>query len=501
MASISALNHQTLNYLKEGRLLLVDSMEQKLRPATWGEYMVRWINWSAASSQDQESAEWLIRYLNEAQGCDHYSKSVDAVAKFVKACRRSDGAFKRLENTVFAHKCRSQIPSLQVDELIDAQGHPLHALLAFLKSNSLHYVIGKVSPEHKETAILVKENQEIFIRSKNGEDFLNSSADVALILQKLPNDHADFPLLSELQQLLADEDLQDDSRIGEIHELLDLSHYKYVSLGDVKRDQKGMLVSQAYLADGIEDFEHSKWEDLKPNFREASDKQCYQMRIITRLPAYALEETWLGTIKTIMLNIFDFRAHGHSWVELTEPVKDGNGDFADQQNVYNVGYYFHPLDRYKRFESADPMSFMPIPSNQLVVEEIELTPDQYQKAHLYIREVQQLVSNPNRTLDDETENQDLSEEEKEDIQYLFKSTLKSTCLSFANTLKEVVTGIETDNRGALRQWLIPKRGYKRWDRIDAFVERTIVLRWLVNIPRFFGRMELPFWVKSNSQKP
>ena len=85
---------------------------------------------------------------------------------------------------------------------------------------------------------------------------------------------------------------------------------------------------------------------------------------MTRLPTYALEKTLFKKMMGILHNFFNFRAHGHSWVELAEPIVH-NERFANQQNIYNVGYYFHPLNRYKRFESADPMAYMPIPRDQV----------------------------------------------------------------------------------------------------------------------------------------
>ena len=495
------LNKDQFYALKQGQRLIVNDSGD-LRRATWGESLVRWLPWNKDLRKDQEVSEWLIQHLTQAQGSETYPKTVEAVAKYVKACHRTDTVFKRLEKTLFAHKCCLKLPSLHIDELIENDGAPTNELLDFLKRNSLHYVIAKANPLHKETALL-HNGDEIFIRAKEGTDFLDSPAHIDLILKKLPAQHEDIQLLNDLRTLLEDTSnlLGHEDKIEEIYEKLELSHYTYQSLTDVKTNEKGLLVSQAYLADGIEDFEHSHWSELKSNFREKADQPTYKLRIVTRLPLYALEKTWFGTIKTLMQNLLDFRAHGHAWVELAEPIHDGKGNFALQQNINNVGYYFHPLDRYKRFESADPMAYMPIPSEQMIVEEIELSQEQYEKAQFYLREVQVLLKNPNRHLNDKPQNSDLSQEEIEDIRYIYKSTIKSTCLSFANTLKEVVTEIETDNRGDLRRWLNPKRGFKKWDRIDTFIEKTYVLRWLIRVPRFLARMELPFLVKSQSPQP
>jgi hypothetical protein len=489
------LNNDLIHALKQGKDLVVNSSETLCR-ATWGESFVRWLPGSHGLRRDQEVFEWLIKYLNAAQGTVDYPKAVDAVAQYAKVCQRTDAVFKRLENTVFAHKCCLKLPSFHIAELIHEDGTPTDQLIGFLKKNSLHYVIAKANPLHKETAIL-HDGNEIYIRAKEGMSFLDTQAHIDLILKKIPDDHEDLPLLTELHSLLDINlnDAEQSDRIKEIYAQLDRSHYVYQSLKNVHVDKKGILVSQAFLADGIEDFEHSSWKELKPNFREKSNQPSYKLRIVTRLPLYALEKTWFRTIKTLMLHILDFRAHGHTWIELIEPIHDDKGNFTQQQNIKNLGYYFHPFDRYKRFESADPMAYMPIPSNQIVVEEIELSTGQFEKAQLYVHEVQALLKNPKRHLTDTPQNGALFKDEIEDIRYIYKSTLKSTCLSFANTLKEIVTGINSDNRGKLPRLLHPKKEFKKWDRIDTFIEKTYLLRWLIPVPRFIGRMELPFFVK------
>ena len=90
-----------------------------------------------------------------------------------------------------------------------------------------------------------------------------------MILDRLPAEHTDTPLLKELHGLLSNHegDFLPEGRVDELKQQLELSHYVYQSLQDVRRDGKGLLLSQAYLADGIENFDHAEWEELKPAFR------------------------------------------------------------------------------------------------------------------------------------------------------------------------------------------------------------------------------------------
>ncbi len=495
---LSPLDQTKLRHLSQGHTFIVDQ-KQELRLATWGERQVRHLRWGLAAQQNEAVAEHLIQQLAEAQGKANYKPTLEAVAKFIKVCQQTGSAFKRLENAVFAHKCLAQIPSLKLEELIQEDGKPTDQLFSILKNNSLHYVIAKANPEHKETSILI-DAEAVYIRAKAGKSFLDTPEHIQLILDRLPADHIDTPHLTELKQLREHPQQADaDQKIEEILAKVELSHYQYQSLADLKTNEKGALISQAYLADGIEDHEHSHWKDLPAAFREKTDQPTYMFRVVTRLPLYALEKTWWGVLSTVFRHLLDFRAHGHSWAELTEPIYQGQ-EFSKKQNIYNVGYYFHPLDSRKRFESPDPMSYMPIPSHQLIVEEVEITKEQFEKAQLYMHEVQVLMNNPNRRLNDRPQNPALSAEEVEKIQYLYKSTLKSTCTCFANTLKEVVTGEEVDRRGAFRRWMSPKKDFKKWDRIDTFVEKTFLLQWIIRLPRFIGRMELPFWVKHQPAK-
>lgn len=492
---LSALDSTKLRYISQGHTFIVDQ-KQELRLATWGERQVRHFRWGLASRQDEAVAEQLIQQLAQAKGTANYKPTLEAIAKFVKVCKQTGSAFKRLENAVFAHKCLSQIPSLRLNELIEEDGKPTNQLFAFLKNNSLHYVIAKANPEHKETAILIDE-ETIYVRAKEGKSFLDTAEQIQLILDRLPAHHVDISFLTDLKELRENPQEEDaEQKIADILEKVELSHYQYQSLADLRTNEKGVLISQAYLADGIEDHEHARWKDLSTAFRETTEEPTYKFRVVTRLPLYALEKTWWGVISTVCRHILDFRAHGHSWAELAEPIYQGQDEeFSEKQNVYNVGYYFHPLDRHKRFESPDPMSYMPIPSNQLIVEEVEITKEQFEKAQVYMHEVQVLMSNPHRRLNDRPNNPNLSKEDVDKIQYLYKSTLKSTCTCFANTLKEVVTGEAVDRRGAFRRWMVPKQDFKKWDRIDTFIEKTFILQWLIRLPRFLGRMELPFWVK------
>ena len=388
---------QILRGLKQGQILIVANGE--LRQASWSDHLVRWLNWSKAARQNKETSEWLIQHLAQAIAGEGYQPTLEAIAQFVKNCHRTDDAFKRLENVIFSHKCSQKIPSLKPEDLIQADGSAANPLLKFLQRNSLHYVIAKANSEYKETALLLNGN-EIYIRAKEGISFLDKPDHIALILDRLPAEHTDAPLLKELHELLShhEGDLLPEGRVDELKKQLELSHYVYQSLQDVRRDGKGLLVSQAYLADGIENFDHVEWQALKPTFREKANQPTYKLRLVTRLPTYALEKTWYKKMMGIMRNFFNFRAHGHSWVELAEPINH-NGQFANQQNIYNIGYYFHPLNRYKRFESADPMAYMPIPREQIMVEEIEISQPQYEKAQLYLREVQILFNKPQLRLD------------------------------------------------------------------------------------------------------
>ena len=162
------LTPQILRALKQGQTLIVANGE--LRQSAWNDRLVRWLNWRKAARQNKETSEWLIQHLAQAKAGEGYQPAMDAIVQFAKRCHRTDDAFRRLENVIFSHKCSRQIPSLQPEDLIHADGSATSPLLKFLQRNSLHYVIPKANSEHKETALLLNGN-DCYIRAKEGIEF------------------------------------------------------------------------------------------------------------------------------------------------------------------------------------------------------------------------------------------------------------------------------------------------------------------------------------------
>lgn len=497
--SNNPLNDDLLNALKKGNTLILNETGH-LRRATKYESFIRWIKWDQAKKQNKEVAECLIKYLNQSQfSIKAYKNNVEALSRYVKVIKRTDSTFKRLENSVFAHKCILKLPSLKREDLITKDGDATNDLLPFLKKNLLHNVIFKANFQTRHSALLIDGN-DIYIRSKEGNDFLKDPHDINLILSRLPKYHHDKLLLQKLKLLVMNTTQNNSEEIQQIYSQLESGHYFYKNLKDIITNKKGILLGQAYLADGIEEFQSTKWTELKPNFRQLTGSNTYKFRIVTHLPKYALKKTWYERYQKLIQKIFDFGAHGHSWVELCEPITK-NKHFTQSQNIYNVGYYIgffiDPLNKFQRLESADHQCYIPHPSEQIVVEEVDITKEQFEKAKLYVTEVQLLLNKKKRRLDDKPKNPNLTEEQIRDIQHLYQSTIKSTCLGFANTLEEIIVGIEKDNRGFIRRCLLPKKAFKILDAIDTFFHKTFFLKWFVSLPSFFARMELPYFVEQH----
>lgn len=454
-----------------------------LRLATFGERVIRWVNWNKAASQDNEVAEYLIENLALNKNY------IPEVTKFAKNCKSTHDAFKRLENVLFSFKCE-ELLSLSTKDLIHADGSSKGKLLGLIKNNFLHYVIGKAHAHDKETAILVYSNQ-IFIRAKEGSSFLNDAIKIDSILQKLPASHEDRASLEALKAELKGNRSQD--QLLALQQSLK-GHYNYILIDDLPVNHKGLLLSRAYLSQGIEEHDSCGWENAKACFIEKTSTPGYKLRVVTRLPEYGVEKRWIPFLTIVFRNLFNFRAHGHSWVELVEPVLDQKGNMTGEQRVYSIGYYFHPINSYKRFQNADPMSYMPIPKEFIVMDRANISKDQFDKGLLYINEIQHLIRNPNWQLNDKPQNPSLSDQDIQKIQQAYKSAIKGTCLGFANVFREILTGIEKDHRTLLQKLFWDKKTIKIWDRIDPLIEQSYLLQQLIRPFRFFSRMELPFMV-------
>lgn len=475
----------TINHIRQGHHVIFEN--GNIRCATWYERFVRAFS-RRDISQDREIASALIHHLASAKGSPNNKECLEAATHFIKNCKDTDDIFKQLENTIFAHKCH-QILSIPISYLINEQGVTTSNLLTLIQDNHLHYVIRKANDKDKETALLCK-GDEIFIRSKTGKCFLDTPELIQPILDVLPPNHTDRQDIENLKKALEENSPERQKEIGDLKKKLELSHYCYTSLKDIKVNGKGLLVSQGYLTQGLEDHDVSKWKKAKTTFIETAPSPSYKLRIITRLPEYALSKTWGNFIYKVLTNIFNYKAHGHSWIELVEPTFREGQQFAGQQKVTCVGYFLS-----QRFQNADPMAYMPIPKEQLVVEEIELDRTHFDKATNYLNTVQSLILDPKTVLEPQPENPYLQKEDIDKIQYLYKTTIKSTCLAFANAFKEAITGIEHDDRGSFHKWISPKKGFKVWDRLDKLFDKTYLLNKIIQPFRFFHRMELPFFRK------
>lgn len=468
-----------VNTLLSQQTLIVDDLRNCLRVVTWKEKIWRWIDRDMAQVQDQNTENYLINFL---ENHDKDKETMDALSKFLKRVYKVKGAFQRLDERLFAAKCRMQFPVLRVEDLINPSSQGLSDLGRFIKANFMHYVIPKANEPHKQTALLIH-NGEVFIRAKEGKSFLDTKEHVESILKFLPADHPDKARLTSLR-----EDLQNENHENNIHKLcesLSASGYTYVRLSDLKLDDKGVLISQSYLADGIENFHQSEWEKLSANFREGQTTPQYQLRIVTRLPAYSFQKTRWQRIIAFIKSLFDLMSHGHSWVELVEPVYDSNKQFTGQQNVSCVGYFL-----LRRFKSADPMAYMPIPDNEKFIKIVNIDEQQYKKAKEYIEEVQKLVLSPQGDLASEPDKSEFNDKDHRNIRYLYKSTLKGSCVSFCSALETVVTGEEIDYRGCVRKFFFPKK-HRLEKPLDRVIEKIPIFRTIVHKLRLLMRMELP----------
>lgn len=475
----------TINYIKQGHLVIAEG--EHVRRGTFFERIVHIFSWGNNEEQNQLIANALIKHLASAKGTTHYQESLEAATHFVKATKNVNEVFQKLENVILGHKYH-QILSIPIHYLIQQDGSTSNKLLSFMHNNHLHYVIKRAHEHSKETAILCK-GTEIFIRSKIGKNFLETSQDIHHILEVLPASHADRPLLEALKKIIEDPTAEKSS-VAEIKEKLESSHYTYMNLRDVKTDEKGIMVTQAYLGDGIEDHEISKWEDAKTTFIEKSEKAVYKVRIVTRLPEYALVKSWGQFIYSFSKNFFNYKAHGHSWIEMVEPFYSKARQFTNLQKVTCVGYFLS-----KKFQNADPMAYLPLPKEQVVVDEIEINQEQFEKGRVYLNEVQKLLLNPQTTLKPQPAHPHLQEADIEQIQTLYKTTIKSTCVAFTNAFREAITGIERDDREGFRKWLFPKKRFKILDRLDKLFDQTYILQLLIKPFSFLHRMELPFFKK------
>lgn len=462
--------------ISSGRTLVVENT--LLRTATWQEKMWRWIHWNGAKTQDKCTENHLIDILKNHSKDD---QTIKAISKFLKGVNKTHHSFKNLENHLFAIKCQFEIPSLQLQDLIDTMSQTPTALFQTLQVNHLHHVIPKANDLQKCTALIIIE-KGAFIRSPQGNSFLDTPEHINSLIDQLPKNHPDREKLLKLHQLIqrAEEHIEE---IQILRQELEPS-YKYVPLSDIQTNDKGVWLSQSYLADGVEGVHHSQWTNLKPYSREeiCKDSPKYRLRIVTKYPAYSLGKSQSEKIFLFVKSIFNFRAHGHSWIELVEPINDEKGNLTQQQNVFNVGYYFHILSKHKRLESPDPMSYMPMSLKAENIEEIDLTKEQFEKAKFYIEETQKLFLSPHRNLTSAPEDIRMSVDDYNRICYLYKSSFKGTCLRFCTALKEITTQEKFDKPSLAVEVL------------DHLLERTKFLKELFRIPQFIKNMALPAFV-------
>lgn len=178
-----------------------------------------------------------------------------------------------------------------------------------MNANHLHYAISQVNQGGTASAIVFK-GDEIFVRAKEGAYFLNSASDIDSILGRLDSTHPDWDRLHELRGYY----LSNDNHSHEIENLkrqLHMGNYHYVNLNTIERDDKGVMMTKAYLADGLETHHTSKWTSLKTSFIEEGDGK-FHFRHVTHLPKYATAKSWVKAIYRFFSNILSPTQHGHS---------------------------------------------------------------------------------------------------------------------------------------------------------------------------------------------
>lgn len=407
---------------------------------------------------------------------ESYLQAIQTADKFIKktsTTKKTKVVFQKLSEEVFRHKCHLQLPNLSFQKLEKHQ-----ELCRYIEKNRLHYVIPKAEEENRSTAILVDGTGTCYIRSEEGENFLNDPQKIDLIMQNLHQEHDDRTWLCELSDYLkrgeeAPIDISNTFKNRYCYEKIDFNELLSKS-------------GKSYLAYGVTKHSPINPESIKPTFRESRAEPTYKIRIVTRIPSYALEKTYTGMLSNLLKNIFNFKSHGHSWVELVE--KDGE----NHQVVYNVGYYFHPIKGRCHFKNADPIAYMPLPKEEIRIQAIEISKEKFEEAKLYVNHLQKMMKTKTSSLPSDL---NLTPEQKSAIEKIYRSTISSTCLSFCTALTEAITQEKIDLRGSVRRFVFPKPLLNLSNYLEPFIGRLVVIRHFYEMTSFFIRMELPAWMQ------
>lgn len=477
------LNLQSINQLKTGQTLVLQK-DNTIITAKWHHRIIRLLT-LGLYNDDKKIAELLITHLHETQNSKNSRSALEAASQFVKSTQKTNAVFKRLENVLFAHRCKERL-SIEIGDLINHNGSTKNKLLLIIKNNHLHNVIYKANTADKNTAILI-ENDQIFIRSKDGENFLNSPEHIRTILKRPLDDLKREHLKLLLNELTKPVEERSDVTIKDLREVIGNQTYCYSSLDTFKTNEKGVFITDHFLADGMEEHHLVKWKEMKAAFVEKSQEPKYKLRVVTRLPEYALSKTTWGFMKGFIRNSLNLGSHGHSWIQLVAPEENELEIFTGRQRVYDVGFYVWP----KKLENADPVSYMNLPKELIVVEEMEISKEDFNKGIFYLNTVQSLFLDPKKKL---APSSTIGEEDLDKIKQLY-SAIKGSCLSFANGFREVLTGIEVDDRGCVRRWVCPKKRFKKLDKLDPLIEKSGFFKKFFNFISFLNRVELPHFRK------
>jgi|GEM_PF-3164720 len=411
-----------------------------LKEATWLERNV--FRFGKDAKKDVELA-LISKVFEEA----HDPQAMKRAEKYGKM-----HSFEKLENVAFAHRI-APLFKISVESLIDREGNLIGDSLPLLKRNHLHRIIPDVDLKNTITALIEKDDA-LYIRSEEGVSFLDSCEDISLLLRKLDTTHPHKEKLARLLMMLhtlrtGNEAVGfSETDITVLQEEL-APHYTYQLLADVPHDTKGTIKEMFYLAHGISKHSQRHFKELRETHREEENTGMYTFTVVTRLPSYAKEPNFWKRLCSIITNLFNRGAHGHSWIELSAPDKEG-----DLRS--SVGYYFHVLTKERRFQSPDPQTFTPIPKELLIRESIEINESQFQKAKMYIEEVQKMLDRKDKRIGDMPLTEGLSEHDRKEIAFIYNQALKATCLSFANSLRKSITGVRCDDRSATRRVLLPE---------------------------------------------
>ena len=486
---------ETYKNIISNHSVVVDDTSQGIRKATLWERICRFVCvviWRRYyTEQDIRVAKVLTnsmlflaaalqRGFETKSYISQYQLAVKASDVFSAKHKKAMSQFSNMDNVVFALKCRKRL-HCNIWDLIDEEGNAKSELLSFLKANKLHNVISKVNDRDKQTSILY-DGQKLYIRAKDGESFLNSTQNVDVILANMSKEHPDYDILVILRFALLN---KKQTEITKIQSLLANQNYSYILIKDIPTDKNGIMIGRSYLAYGIEEHDTVNWKELKPGFLEKGDGK-YHLRIVTRLPEYSLEKTWIGFLKKLFPVLLNFGKHGHSWTEVVEPVFD-DGKYTGMSRVYNVGYYFRGV-----LKSIDHMAYIPLNERCMRRTEEEITLDQFGLAKKYIETVNQYSKLGVFERSKYLKNSSLSEKEIENVKYLYETSFKGgTCLAFANEVMEVVTGKKHDYRWILRKAICPKKYFRFLNKVENVLNKIFIFNLFIYVSSMINRAQLP----------